>query len=189
MKGIEKYREETIQKILRDLKETGASNPRGYYPVRLIEYTKRGKYIRESVTPKEFIYEIAKRLGYSKKDVVFRFVREYGEPKGKGHRILLAYIGKISEKPLRHKYAILHSILHPVGPDEPCMFRVKILEPYKIVIRRGETKIIGKPLKDLEVKIVRKRRKPKYILKAKDIEIVKTNDGYIIQGFDDLKII
>jgi len=183
-KELERYKEETIKKILKDLKETGASNPRGYYPVRLIEYTKRGKYIRESVTPKEWIYEIAKRLGYSKKDVIFRFVREHEEPKGKGHRILLAYIGKISEKPLRHKYSILHSILHPVGPDEPCEFRVRILEPYKIEIRRSEAKVIGKPLK-----VIKKKKKPKYILKAKDVEIMKTKNGYIIKGFDTLEII
>jgi hypothetical protein len=185
-KELEKYKEETIKKVLEDLKTKGASNPRGYYPVRLIEYTKRGKYIRENVIPKEWIYEIANRLGYSKKDVIFRFVREHGEPRGKGHRILLAYFGKISERPVRHKYAILHSILHPVGPGEPCEFKVKVLEPYKIAIRRGEEKIVGKSLK--EGKKV-KKRKPVYILKAKDIEIEKTKNGYIIKGFDTLKIL
>jgi len=195
-KELEKYKEQVIKKVIKDLKTKKASNPRGYYPSRYIEYRKRGKYIREVVIPKEWVYEIAKRMGYKKKDVVWRFVREFGAPRGKGHRILLAYFGKVAPK--KHKYCILASILHPVAPGEPCMFRVKVISPYKITMKRGEAVVVAPKEKKKTKKVVLSSkiisslqdvRVPKYRLIAVNPIIEKKGKKTIITGFDDLKIV
>ena len=94
---------------------------------------KRGKYYHEIIVPKEKIIEEAKKRGYTAKDITYRYKIV------NGHRVLIAYFGK---EDTRHRYYVLHKLLHPVRVGEPCRLGERLRRLRYTLPKRGEKLVL-----------------------------------------------
>jgi hypothetical protein len=94
---------------------------------------KRGKYYHEIINPKEKIEQEALKRGFSKKDITYRYKIV------DGHRVLIAYFGKGDT---RHRYYMLHKLLHPVRIGEPCRLGERLRRLRYTLPKRGEKLVL-----------------------------------------------